>query len=189
MTLSEYHKKYAGYSDAEMLQRTLVKERELEQVFTRTSYHAGHTPVRIAVLGCGDRRLVRLHQEMFERLLEPAVDITTFDITTEHLAREPGVVRHDASEPLPRAPYDIIMSHILLPFIDESSKKWDMLCNAHRALREPGIAIHVVGEKNRRIEEWRSRFERKGIRVEIIRLTVEGVLPSPLHSQALITRI
>jgi len=184
MELSEYHKKYADYSDDEISRRILVKEKELEQILDKTVYRLEYDPVRIAVLGCGDRRLVQAHREMYERLFGREIELVTFDITTEHLIGEEGVVRHDVTKPLPSSPYDVIVGHVLMPFI-ELSKKWDVLWNAYQALRNPGIAIHIVGLEEG-LDTWRERFVEKEIRVEVLPLVVEGVLSNPLKSQALI---
>lgn len=147
MPLSPYHQHYAERSDEELNHRALVKKQELKKTFGELEYTPVHSPVRIAVLGCADKRFVVLHKEIFEELLQRPVELTTFDITTEHLEGEKGVMRHDCSLPLPNPPYDIMFGHVLLKFV-ETEKQWNVIRNSFDALCAPGLAIHVFDEED-----------------------------------------
>lgn len=129
-------------TDEDIDARAAVKAREVERIFQAMKFSPQTKPVRVAVLGCADRRMVGLHREMFEASLGKSVDMTTFDITVAHLAGEKGIVQHDVTQPLPGGPYDVVYSHVLLKFI-ETEKQWDVILHSYEALRPPGLAIHV----------------------------------------------
>ncbi|NTW13886.1 MAG: hypothetical protein HGA31_02550 [Candidatus Moranbacteria bacterium] len=142
MTLSRYHEKYAGYSDEEILRRADEKEAELKAIFERTPLKSEGEVVRVAVMGSGDRRFVSHHERIFSELLGKPVEVTTFDITTEHLEGEDRIIAHDCTKSLTGGPFDITYAHVLLKFI-ETEKQWDVMMNSYNALKEGGLAIHV----------------------------------------------
>ncbi|HBO73690.1 MAG TPA: hypothetical protein DD653_03245 [Marinilabiliales bacterium] len=147
MPLSEYHNKYIKRTDEELQRRISVKEEELRKIFSELSYKPTSSKVRVAVLGCADRRFVKGHKDIFEKLLSNPVVLTTFDITTDHLQDAEGAVQHDITEPLPNPPYDITFGHVVLKFI-ETEKQWAVLKNSYNALCAGGIAIHVFDEED-----------------------------------------
>lgn len=177
MVLSPYHQKYGQRSDEELQRRADVKEQELKKVFEATKYKPAFEPVRVAILGCADRRFVHHHKRIFLKLLRKPVELTTFDITIEHLQDEEGVVQHDCTLPLPNPPYDITFGHVLLKFI-ETEKQWDILKNSCDSLRSPGLAIHVFDEEDVTItslrlpdgyfsvplERWKKKLAENGIK-------------------------
>ncbi|NQV89361.1 MAG: hypothetical protein HQ488_03515 [Parcubacteria group bacterium] len=146
MTLSEYHQNYQNRSDDKIVRRMAVKRLEMEDVIKRMSFVPDHGPVKIGILGCGDRRFVQAHRELFESLLSKSVELTTFDITIEHLSGEEGVVEHDVTTPLPGGPFDLLLGHVLLKFIP-TEKQWSVIKNAYSALTYGGIAIFVQGKQ------------------------------------------
>ena len=103
--------------------------------------------VRVAVLGCADRRYVSLHERLFSLLLQKPVALTTFDVTVEHLAGEKGIVQHDATLPLPGGPFEITYSDILLRFV-EPAKQIAALKESFDALAPGGLAIHLFGTED-----------------------------------------
>lgn len=143
MTLSTYHQKYSDKSDTELAQRAEVKNQELKQIFSQVKPKTNNNPLRIAVMGCGDKRFVQFHKQYFSEQLSKEVDLTTFDISTEHLAGEENVIQHDCRLPLPNQPYDLTYAHVLLKFIP-SEKQWDVIKNSYDALCNGGMAIHVL---------------------------------------------
>ncbi|PJE51264.1 MAG: hypothetical protein COV29_00700 [Candidatus Yanofskybacteria bacterium CG10_big_fil_rev_8_21_14_0_10_36_16] len=142
MVLSDYHKKHASRSDEETDRRIFVKELELKKILSETNYKPRFDTVRVAVLGCADKRFVKRHNTIFEKLFQKIVEQITFDITTEHLKGEDNIVQHDITTPIPNAPFDITFGHVVLKFI-ETSKQWDALKSAYDALRSPGLGIFV----------------------------------------------
>jgi SAM-dependent methyltransferase len=146
MTLSTYHQKYKKQSDEEIHRKADTKEQELASIFQEVSLNTESDPVRLAVLGCGDRRLVAHHKRIFENVLKKNVEVTTFDITIDHLAGESNVFQHDCTLPLPNAPYDITYAHVLLKFI-ETEKQFDLLKNSFDTLKPGGVAIHVFDKE------------------------------------------
>lgn len=139
--LSAYHEQYLGKSDEEIAHRVKIKDRQLRQTFATTGLPSFVAPtVRIAVLGCGDRRYVTLHRRLFEDIFGKPVEVATFDAVTEHLQGEAGVVRHDATEPLPGGPFDLIYADALVRFVDPA-RQYDVLKNAYDALAPGGIAV------------------------------------------------
>ena len=107
MTLSQYHQKYTNQSDTEIQNRTNEKKLELSEIFKEVQLKTSDEFVRVAVLGCGDKRYVGKHKEIFEGLLERPVEITTFDIVVDHLQGEENVMQHDCTLALPKSPFDI----------------------------------------------------------------------------------
>lgn len=147
MALSQYHQKYSNQSDEEIQKRSAEKEQELLEIFRHVSLQTGSETIRIAVLGCGDKRFVQHHKAIFEKVLGKPVVITTFDISTEHLQGEENIVQHDCTLPLPNQPFDITFAHVLLRFI-ETEKQWDLLKTSYEALRSGGVAIHVLDRED-----------------------------------------
>lgn len=142
MAISDYHKNHMGRSEEETDRRIFVKELELKKILSETNYKPGFEKVRVAVLGCADKRFVKRHKLIFEKLLQKPVELVTFDITIEHLEGEENVFRHDITTPIPDTPFDITFGHVVLKFI-ETSKQWDAIKSAYDALRSPGLGIFV----------------------------------------------
>lgn len=143
MTLSPYHQKYASQPDAEVQNRVSEKKLELSAVFAQVQLKTMGELVKIAVVGCGDKRYIQWHKEIFEDLLGRPVEITTFDIVINHLQDEEHVIQHDCTLPLPNGPFDITYAHVLLRFI-ETEKQWDLIRNSFNAIRPGGLAIHLL---------------------------------------------
>lgn len=136
MLLSLYHQKYANKSDDELALRASVKNKELGQIFDHTQLSTNSEIVRVAVMGCGDRRLIGYHEQYFKELLHRPVEVTTFDITIEHLKESKSVIQHDCALPLPNPPYDITYAHVLLKFI-VTDKQW-------RYSKAPTMPLNLV---------------------------------------------
>ena len=184
--LFAYHEKYAARSDDDIASRAKVKEIGLAKVVHAVEFHAESSPARIAILGCAERRFVGHHRDIFERLLNTPVEVTTFDITVEHLAGEPGVIRHDIALPLPGGPYDIAYGDVVLKFLPEEHRL-SALRHSYEALREPGLAIHILDDGDALpVMVWKSELEASGVRCEVIPLEIVGVLPMPIHETALV---
>lgn len=145
MTLSQYHQKYADYSDEEIQKRADTKEKELKNIFEKIALKTEGEIVRLAVMGSGDKRFVGHHKRIFEKFVNKPVEVTTFDITVDHLDGESNIIQHDCTLPLPGAPYDIIYAHVLLKFI-ETERQWNLIQNSYDASKPGGIAIHVLDE-------------------------------------------
>lgn len=147
MTLSNYHQEYASKFDEEIALRASVKKSELKQIFSSVHLKTDSEKLRIAVMGCGDKRFVKYHRDCFAELLGKPVELTTFDITTDHLAGEDNIIQHDCTAPLPNPYYDITFAHVLLKFIT-NEKQWDVILNSYNALKPGGMAIHVLDEED-----------------------------------------
>ena len=141
--LDEYHQKYANRSDEEMSDRIAEKEKELILIRDAVSPKFSSGILNIAVMGCGEKRFIVGHREIFSKVFEKPVNITTFDITINHLAGEENIIQHDCTQPLPGGPYDITFAHVLLRFIPKD-KQWGLVKNSFNALKDGGIAIHVL---------------------------------------------
>lgn len=173
MTLSNYHQKYTDLPDAEIDKRAGEKKAELEAIFRNVQLNSVNSIVRIAVLGCGDKRFIKHHKQIFEELLQKPVELTTFDISIDHLYGETGIIEHDCTLPIPNAPYDITFAHVLLKFI-ETDKQWELIKNSIDALNIGGIAIHVLNKEDYEtkdallangqfavpLERWKQRIEK-----------------------------
>jgi len=174
MTPSPYHQKYLNRDAQDMAERIHAKETDFQQTIDQISFAPTSSPVKIAVLGCAVKYFVPVHKEVFAKVLGKPVEVTTFDITIEHLAGEENVVQHDCTLPLPGGPYDMTYSSILLKFI-ETEKQWDVLYNSYVALKAGGIAVHYVGtEEGDAIDvklgynhvpfaRWREEFKKHNI--------------------------
>lgn len=152
MSLSPYHQKYSHQSDAEIANRANEKKLELSEIFSQAKLETASDPVRIAVVGCGDKRFIQHHKEIFESFLQRAVEITTFDIVIDHLEGEENVIQHDCTLPLPDGPFDITYAHVLLRFI-ETEKQWDLIKNSIDALKVGGLAIHLLDTEDYETKE------------------------------------
>ena len=142
MLLSNYHQKYSNQTDEEMQKRINAKEEELEVIFNKIKPNTDSNILDIAILGCGERRFINGHKNIFEKTLNKDVNIFTFDITVDHLLGEKNIFQHDCTLPIPNSPYDITYAHVLLKFI-ETNKQFNLLLNSYNALKTGGLAIHV----------------------------------------------
>lgn len=182
-------------TDGEIQRRADVKEVELRKIFETTKYKPAYDLVHIGVLGCGDYRFIYHHKCIFEKLLQKPIQLTTFDITIEHLQNEEGVVQHDCTLPLHGSPYDITYGHALLRFI-ETEKQWDVLKNSYEVLRSPGLAIHVFDEKHIMIngqqsfrdywlipfEFWKKKLSERRVKFIEIHWTIKfDYMIDPIH--------
>ncbi len=119
----------------------------MEQVFQQVEVKSPNTPLRIAVLGCGDIRIVDPYRKIFAGLLNRQVSINIFDITIEHLKGESNVYEFDATQPVPEGPYDIAYANELLKFI-ETERQWYAIENSYGALNDNGVAIHILDNQD-----------------------------------------
>lgn len=191
MALSAYHQNYLSRSDEELSRRADVKEMELVKIFAASPFSLISDLVRVAVLGCADHRMVSAHKRIFEKLLNKKVELTTFDVTTEHLAGEEGVLRHDLMIPFPGTPYDIAFGHVVLKFI-ETEKQWNVIKNSYDAIASGGMVIHVfdmeqIEATTERIsqgcyalplERWKKLLDDAGITYQDLRWDIDlGNIP------------
>jgi len=146
MTISSYHQQFQAQSDQEVQNKANAKEAELLEIFSHVKPSESHDPIKVAVLGCGDKRLVAHHRVMFSKLLNHEVELTTFDLTAEHLAGEDRVFEHDCTLPLPFGHFNITYAHVLMKFI-ETNKHWSLVKNSYDALAPGGIAIHIFDQE------------------------------------------
>ena len=143
MALSDYHQQFTVKSNEDIQRRIDEKEQELIQIFESVQLSDDSGVVRVAVLGCADKRLIQGHKRIFEKVLNKKVELTTFDLSVEHMLGEENIVQHDCTLPLPNTPYDITYAHVLLKFIP-TEKQLDLIKNSFAALNSGGIAIHVL---------------------------------------------
>ncbi len=210
MTLSEYHQNYQNRSDDKIVRRMAVKRLEMEDVMTRMSFVPDHEPVKIGILGCGDRRFVKAHRDLFASLLDKQIELTTFDITVDHLDGEEGIVEHDVTTPLLNGSFDVLLGHVLLKFIS-TEKQWNVLQNAHAALASGGLAIFVQGKQELeysdrvenyaahdafqykeghlhpvRIDELKEKLMSVGIKFKNWESSIEGIEDVPITANLLV---
>lgn len=181
MNLSKYHQKYINYPDSEILNRALEKRKELVKIFNRVKLRTKGNLVKIAVLGCGDKRFVRHHEKIFKEFITKPVEITTFDITINHLKGAKNIIKYDCTLPLPKMSFDIVYVHVLLKFI-ETEKQWHLIKNSYETLKPGGFAIHIIDKEDYEIKEkllsngqftvpldrWRGQLDKMGVKYEEI---------------------
>ena len=143
MALSNYHQQFTLKSDEDIQRRINEKEQELAQIFEFVQLSTESSIIRVAVLGCADKRLIQGHKRIFEKELNKKIELTTFDLSVEHMLGEENVIQHDCTLPLPNTPYDITYAHVLLKFIP-TEKQLDLIKNSFAALNSGGIAIHIL---------------------------------------------
>ncbi len=175
--LSQYHEKYRNQPDEELARRIEEKEKELILIREATHPVFSLSTITIAVMGCGDRRFVQGHREIFAKVFDKTVAINTFDITIDHLAGEDSVFQHDCTMPLPFGPYDITFAHVLLRFIPKESQ-WKLVKNSYNALKPGGIAIHVLDPEDYQSTETvdlpmlEKQLVREGIKTHKVSLAI-----------------
>lgn len=178
MSLSAYHQSYSDLPDEEITNRAAAKEQELSLIFEQVNLETADDPTKIAVLGCGDKRFIPYHREIFATVLRRPVEIFTFDITIDHLLGEQNVICHDCTLAIPHGPFDITYAHVLLRFID-TDKQWDLIVSSYDALKKDGLAIHVMDEEDYRNElperqftvpwdRWKAKLDKGGIKYKEI---------------------
>lgn len=152
VVLKGYHQAYKKKSDMEIQIKADVKKDELKKIFDSINFDVQKKEIKIGVLGCGDRRFLKHHEEIFRDLLRTDVKIFTFDIVIDHFEEEDDVIKHDCTLLLPNTPFDILYSHVLLKFI-KKEKQWDVIQNAYDALKQGGAAIHVLDKEDYESDE------------------------------------
>jgi hypothetical protein len=195
MAISDYHKKHMSRSDEETERRVFVKELELKRILEETGFQPQTEPVKVAVLGCADKRFVAVHKQIFGKLFNKPVEQTTFDITIEHLEGAENVAQHDITTPIPNPPYDITFGHVVLKFI-ESKKQYQVIRNAYDALRSPGLGIFVYdledittktplqadGYYSVPLEQYKAQLDREGIKYRDLKWKFElEKMPIPIR--------
>ncbi len=146
--LNEYHKKYMEKSDSEIAVHVQVKEIGLRQVFGTLGLPRMNGPeAAVLVLGCADKRFVPEHERIFSSILGRPVKLLTIDVETEHLSGVPGVIQHNATEPLPGGPYDVVYGDVLVRFV-EPEKQSKVLKNSYDSLAAGGMAIHIFAKED-----------------------------------------
>ena len=176
MALSAYHQKYVDQTDEEIAKKAEAKRDELSAIFDSCQLTTSDDTAKVAIMGCGDKRLVQHHKKLFEDFIKKPVELTTFDITIDHLAGEENVIQHDCTLPLPNTPFDITYAHVVLRFI-ETEKQWDLIKNSHDALKSGGLAIHLLDKEDYEtkepllsnglfsvpLERWEAKLTEQGI--------------------------
>jgi len=176
MTLSTYHQKYANQPDAEIQNRANEKRQELSAIFEQVQLKTTDETAMVAVVGCGDKRFIKHHKEIFESFVKKPVEIITFDITIDHLEGEADVIQQDCTLPLSNGPFDITYAHVLLRFI-ETEKQWNLIKNSVDALKSGGLAIHLLDKEDYETKEpklsnglfsvsldkWKAKLDELGI--------------------------
>lgn len=152
MTLSLYHQKQSNQPDSEIQNRANEKKEELSAIFGQVQLKTVADPTRVAIIGCADKRYIKHHKEIFENFIKRPVEIITFDIAIDHLAGEENVIQHDCTLPLPNGPFDITYAHVFLRFI-ETDKQWDVIRNSVEALKQGGLAIHLLNAEDYETKE------------------------------------
>lgn len=177
MSLSNYHQKYTNYSNEEIENRVKEKRDELLLIFKQMELNTKSDVIKIAVLGCGDKRFIKYHKEIFQEFISQPIEITTFDITIDHLLGSENIIKHDCTLPLPGIPYDITYAHVLLKFV-ETEKQWNLIKNSYDSLKSGGFAIHVMDKEDYETKEillpngqfsvpinrWKEQLDKKGIK-------------------------
>lgn len=167
MAISQYHQQYIDQSDDEIQKKADVKEAELDAIFQKVNLATTNETAKVAVLGCGDKRLIEHHHRLFSKFLNKPVDLYTFDVEIEHMQGEKNVILHDCTLPLPNPPYDITYGHVVLKFVPRE-KQYDLIRASYDALNPGGLAIHVLDEgdyKNGEVplEDYKSKLRAEGI--------------------------
>jgi hypothetical protein len=149
MGLSAYHQQYMDLPDSEIARRVEEKKRELDVILLQVPLRTAAEPVKIAVMGCADKRLIPAHKQVFGDILHKTVVVTTFDITIAHLEGGEGVIEHDCTEPLPGGLYSVTYAHKFI----EREKQWDAVKSSYDCLESGGLSIHVLDREEVDSEE------------------------------------
>lgn len=187
MALSPYHLHHVSRSDAEVLRRGKVKELEITQILEKIPFQSQNEPLRVGVLGCAEKRFVKIHKKIFEKIFQRPTELVTFDISIEHLSGEEHIVQHDCTKPLPEINFDILFGHVLLKFI-ETEKQLSVLLNSYEALSSPGLAIHVFDAEDIEttavkqsdgywsvpLERWKTELENRHIHYQELHWEIES---------------
>jgi len=145
--MDKYHLKYSSSPDKEIQNRLQEKLTELKRIFKVVQLNTNDGIIKLAVLGCADRRLIKGHREIFEKVFKKPIDITTLDIVTTHLGKDAKIIKHDCTLPIPGGPYSITYAHVLLKFI-QKDKQWNLILNSYNALKLGGLAIHILDKED-----------------------------------------
>lgn len=143
MKISDYHQKYAALPDEEIDRKADNKKEELMALQAVAQLETSSEPCDVAVIGCGDKRLIEKHRQIFSEFCGKPINMTTIDIVVDHLAGEENVMQHDCVEPIPGGPYDITYGHVMLRFV-RAAQQWSVIQNCYDALKPGGLAIQIL---------------------------------------------
>ncbi|MBT5808285.1 hypothetical protein HOI18_03355 [Candidatus Uhrbacteria bacterium] len=146
MKLSDYHQHYVERSDEQIVRRVASKRLEIKEALQQSGFVSKNNPVRVAILGCADKRFVSAYKELFEEALKTDVNLTVFDLTIDHLEGAAGVVQQDITKPLIGGPFDITFAHIVLKFI-KPELHLSVFQNAYDVLSDGGLAVFIQGKE------------------------------------------
>jgi len=162
-TLKEHYKEYATRGDDRIQDREKAKKSIVKYVINKVGFKPINNEVKVVVLGASDERYLPVHQRVFEGVLQFPVKMITFDVDTEHLGGTSNtVIKHDATNPFPNIPYDIVFSHELMKFLT-SEEQITVIKNSHQALKKNGIAMHILHEPSIKgtpeLRQWQNRVD------------------------------
>lgn len=196
--LKKHHQEYAARSNEKVGRRVKIKRAILAKILKVTEYKTSSDPIKIAVLGVSDKRYVKHHKRLFEEALMKDVEMRTFDIVTDHLKGEENIVQHDVTKPLPGGPFDIVLAHALLKFI-EVEKQWQVIKNSYDALGKPGLVMHIFHRAEFRdtsqlkewqyavpIERWVKKLEEEKIKFKRLDWEILGAEKEPEPTTVLV---
>ncbi len=154
--LEDYFEEYATRPIEWVIEREKVKRHVVQKILEITGFVPTSNPVKVAVLGASDKRYIGIHRDIFREAIQKDLEMTTFDIDTQHLTGEDGIIEQDVTRPFPSS-FDIVFSHSLLKFI-EPEKQVTVLRNSHNALKTNGLAMHIMhcADKPR---EWQHKVD------------------------------
>lgn len=158
--LRAHYAEYATRPDSRVQDRKIAKKSIIKYVLKEINFNPVGKPVRITVLGTSDKRYISIHQKVFEEVLRRNIKIITFDVDIKHLAGEDGIVLHDATEPFPETPFEIVFSHELMKFLTPE-EQLKAIKNSHDALTDNGLAMHILHgpsiKGTKKLREWQYR--------------------------------
>ncbi len=160
--LEKHYQEYGTQPDSWVVNMGKVKKQIVQKVIDTTGFVPQHEPVNVLVLGASDKRYIPIHQEIFEKVLNKQIKLTTFDIDIAHLQPNNNLVYHDVTKPFPQTSFDIIFSHELIKFI-EPENQLSVLKNSFNALAENGLAMHIMHEPSlkgtKELRSWQYRTD------------------------------
>lgn len=159
--MKAHYIEYASQPDEWVANMEITKKSIVRKVLETAGFQSAES-VKAVVLGASDKRYIPIHQRIFENLLQKTVDMATFDIDTEHLGRQRGVVEHDVRESFPNVPWGIIFSHELMKFLVPEDQLLTIK-NSYDALADNGLAMHIVHSPSIKgtaeLREWQHRVD------------------------------
>ena len=175
--LKQHYREYGNLPNTWVLNMAKTKMSIVKKVLENLKDFKFNKKVKVAILGASDKRYIKLHETIFQKLLKKEIGLKTIDIDLKHLGKGKNLILHNVTKKFPEK-FDIIFSHELMKFLTEKEQFLTIL-NSYKALNKNGFAMHIIHEPailgTKELRDWQfkvnpdmlvDKIKKEGISIE-----------------------